>query len=424
MRALTVAKRGEVEPAQVGSCRSCGCGDLVEVLNLGSLPIAHRFLLKPDEDEEIFPLSLHFCRDCGLTQILDAIDPEILYRSYNHNFSSWKPEPHLTSEIDTIFRHGTPRTALEVGCNDGKFMIELMEAGVSNGVGIEPNPIPSEIAQGRGLNVYQEMLTPKLCDEIVESHGQFDLIVARQVLEHLWDINAFFKCVDRVLSPEGMLFIDVPDSEPGFRRGDCSIIWEEHVSYFTRSVLGDLLCRHGFAPVAYNSYDFSGGCLSLLARRSSSKDIVDDCSKPVLDLSGLVETFGDRIADYNNFLVDGLSMARRKGVLVVLYGTGCRATMAVNGLSLGSLIDYSVDDQEERQGMYLPGSRLPIYPPEKLRGEEKPVICLLAVNNENEQKVSSKCAEILGSQVTCISLLAPKDICGELKKIEGAILTV
>ncbi|MBT4769714.1 MAG: methyltransferase domain-containing protein [Rhodospirillaceae bacterium] len=417
-----MANGGGIKPVQGGSCRSCGRGDFVEILDLGNLPIAHRFLSKPDEKEELFPLALHFCRDCGLTQILNAIDPEILYRDYNHNFSSWKPEPHLTSEIDMIFSHGTPRAALEVGCNDGKFMAELMKVGVSSGVGIEPNPIPAGIAQGRGLTVYQEMLSPRLCDGIVESHGQFDLVVARQVLEHLLDIKEFFKCVDRVLSPDGMLFIDVPDFEPGFRQGDCSVIWEEHVSYFTRSVLDNLLCRYEFTSVASENFNFSGGCLSLLARRSSVKEKVGATSESTQDLSELAGTFSGRIANYQNALEGALSRARKNGISVVLYGTGCRANMLVNGLSLGHLIDYSVDDQKERQGMFLPGSRLPIHSSEKLQAEEGQVLCLLAVNNENEQKVSSKCAEMLGDRVTCISLHAPKDICQELKKIENIIL--
>lgn len=103
-----------------------------------------------------------------------------------------------------------------------------------------------------------------------------------------------------------------------------------------------------------------------------------------------------------------------------MYGVGCRACTFTNAFGLGSLIDTSVDDQVERQGLFMPGSRIPIGPPQTLNGSTAPLVCLLAVNNENEAKVTERLREIVdGRQATIISVFAPADIWQGLSQIEA-----
>ncbi len=109
------------------------------------------------------------------------------------------------------------------------------------------------------------------------------MFVARQVVEHLLDLENFLACAEIVLKPDGMIFISVPDVESGLRQGDLSLVWEEHVNYFTEPVLVDLLRRHGLAPLSIKKYDFSGGCLSVLARRGGT--VAADTQSPAAILS-------------------------------------------------------------------------------------------------------------------------------------------
>ncbi len=60
-------------------CRACSGQNLFEMIDLGSLPIAHRLLSRPDEAEKKYPFVLHCCADCGLIQICEPIDPALLY---------------------------------------------------------------------------------------------------------------------------------------------------------------------------------------------------------------------------------------------------------------------------------------------------------------------------------------------------------
>jgi len=378
------------------------------------MPIAHRLLRTRDEPEERFPFEVLACGHCGLPQIVKPIDPDILYRQFNYNFSSWKPEPHQPDELDTIGKFTKHEKVFEIGCNDGLFLTKLRERGAKVLIGVEPNPVSGKIAGERGIKVYPDMIRPALCRDAVANAGKFDLVIARQVLEHLVDFENFFECVKLALSDDGLLFIDVPDFAPGSTVGDVSVLWEEHVSYFTEPTLLALLARHGFEPVSVKKYNFSGGSLAVAARRA--KQDVAPPSAP----AGVGERFGQRAREYGARLRPILTRARANGAEIVIYGAGCRACTFTNAHELADLVEVSVDDQKERQGLFLPGTGIPIRAPEDLAAKSNPLVCLLAVNQENEANVSARLRETLKRPLHVVSIFAPSDIWSELDRLDAA----
>lgn len=391
------------------------------LIDLGEMPIAHRMLTSSNDDEEVFGMALYTCCHCGLSQIAEPIDPGILYNGFNFNFSSWKPEPHFDDELDVIFETNEPETAFEIGCNDGRFLEALRERGVTNAMGVEPNPVPGEKAKERGFHVFSEMVSTDVCERAIAANGskKFDLVVSRQVLEHVLDLDNFFACANQLLSEDGFLFIDVPDCEQGIEQGDCSIIWEEHVSYFSEAILIAAFRQYGFEPKIIRHYNFSGGTIAIIAQKSNATTLIEKTAAS--GLGGKIEAFQSQAIAYQKKLAAGLQDARRNGTKIVLYGTGCRACTVVNALKLGGLIDYAIDDQTERQELFMPGSRLPIYAPSIIKEIGAPFICLLAVNNENEMKVKAKLEQAVGTHAVSISLLGPLDINGELSAINEVI---
>jgi SAM-dependent methyltransferase len=394
------------------NCRLCHSNDLRPVIDLGQMPIAHRLLRSKNEQEERFPFEVLACGECGLPQIVKPIDPNILYRQFNYNFSSWKPEPHQPDELDTIGKFTKHESVFEIGCNDGLFMAKLRERGAKVLVGVEPNPVSGKIAAERGIKVYPDMLSPALCQDAVAHAGKFDLVIARQVLEHLVDFENFFECVKLTLKDDGLLFIDVPDFAPGSTTGDVSVLWEEHVSYFTEPTLLALLARHGFEPVSVKKYNFSGGSLAVAARRAGG------ATKAPFTAAGVGEKFGQLAREYGARLRPLLERARNNGTDIAIYGAGCRACTFTNSHGMSDLIQLSVDDQKERQGMFLPGTRIPIGSPEQLGASSAPLICLLAVNQENEAAVSDRLRESLKRPLHIVSIFAPSDIWSELDRLE------
>mgnify|MGYP003705792317 CR=1 FL=1 len=398
------------------TCRLCNGQNIQLLYDFGEKPIAHRLLDRPGEAEDFFPYALHSCRDCGLVQLMDPIDPELLYKSYNYNFTSWKPEPHRPRELELIASMGPFKSVAEIGCNDGSFLADLKELGISSPIGIEPNPVSSAIAKSRGLTVYNEMATTDLCKQIVEQHGQVDLVTSRQVIEHVLSLEEFFACIEILLKDDGILFLDMPDSQHGFSLPDCSVFWEEHVTYFTEPVVQYMLSYFGYEPITTEIYDFSGGTVAVAARRKSQTDQ----SRPVrVTENAIINTaeFSDKVQNYQSRIKSALADAQKDGAEIVLYGTGARACNLMNGLALGEFIDFAIDDQLERQGKFMPGCHLEIRSPDTLIGNDGALILLLAVNNENEEKVKGRIADLVQRQIRYVSLLGPKNIWDELDQL-------
>jgi SAM-dependent methyltransferase len=398
-------------------CRLCGQSNLATILDAGPMPLTQRLLLRADEGEERFPFVNCVCRCCGLVQIPNPVDPALLYSGYNYNFSSWKTEAHQDDELDRIFAAGKPASAIEIGCNDGKFLAELRDRGVERCIGIEPNPISSQMARDRGLPVVTAWADSELCRRIVKERGLFDFVIARQVLEHVPDINGFFECVRVLLASDGLLFVDVPDFAPALGLGDCSVMWEEHCNYFTKETLTSLLRRMGFDPFDAAHYDFAGGTVAILSRRSRSSESLPG---PAAVSGTLTDAamYAERIGEFRRRLQAALLRAKGKGLVVVLYGVGVRGCAAANILHLGGLVDIAVDDREERQGKYMPGSRLAIAASNWLAQGDDAVLCLLAVNNEYEAQVRDRISAMTSRRVEYATLCGPADIWADLARIE------
>ena len=397
------------------NCNNCGSAELVKSIDLGSMPIAHRLKSLSDEPEECFPLSLQLCKRCGLIQIAEPIDPEVLYRGYNYCFSTWKAQPHAVLQAKDLVQKTGGKAIFEVACNDGMFMELLREAGCGRVAGVEPNAVAASIARGKGFPVYEEMLTETICRKAVEEYGPFSAVVARQVVEHLPDLQNFFSCAEILLSPDGCLFIDVPDIQGHLHCGDVTFIWEEHVNYFTEDVLRYSIESRGFRILSMKRYAYSGGIMEIYAKRDSA--IQPQVPDPLI-LEKHLHLFTDRCRQVTENLKRSLSRLRSGGWKVTLYGVGCRASTLVNGLSLNSYIDYALDDQEQRRGMYMAGGHIHIRNPESINESGSPLVCLLAVNQENDQSVKVRISSLARNRIHFVSMLSPADILNEVASLD------
>ncbi len=367
--------------------------------------------------DETFLFRTIVCRSCGLMQIAEPIDPEELYRDFNYCFSGWKAQPHIAPELAMLGGATEGRSVLEIGCNDGLFLLEARKSGFGPLLGIEPNPIAAGHARTGGIEVVNEMLSVDLARSLVEKRGRFSIVVLRQVLEHLADLPGFFACLDILLEEEGILFVDVPDVERGVVVGDVTMLWEEHVNSFTEAVLEATLARFGYAVSARERYNFSGGTIAVCARKSPN-------AAPSVDLVGHIQraaSFSERVGRYQERLRGVFEQARRKGVRNVVYGAGNRACTLVNSAGLANLVDYVVDDQPEKQGLFMPGSGLSVKPSQLLAQEASPILCLLAVNNEHEEKVAARLRASTAVPPIVFTALSPSDIWAELDRVEAEL---
>ncbi|CAA7613589.1 conserved hypothetical protein [Candidatus Terasakiella magnetica] len=399
-------------------CRLCHSPFPAVIADFGHTPIAHRMLRQAGEPEELFSFVLTECPACGFVQVDVPIDPSALYGGFNFNFSSWKTEPHIETELAMIARYCVLDRVVEVGCNDGRFLDLVREQGAKAVVGIEPNPVPCRHAADRGITVVNQMLTSDLAASIAVEYGSATLVISRQVMEHVLDVHGFLRAINTMLAEGGFLFLDLPDSAPALGIGDCSFLWEEHVGYYTRDLLERLLSAHGFALKNLQTFDFSGGCIALLAQKIGPSTCE---SLPSHNETTAISGFAGRVEAYSESLHKLLIHAREKSIRVVLYGAGVRGCSVANFLKLAPLIDHVVDDQAERKGLFMPGVRLKVESLDEIMKDPGRFLILLAVNNENDARVSEKIRKLANDRALIMTICGPADIDSEIRKMNRMI---
>ncbi|MFA6189466.1 MAG: class I SAM-dependent methyltransferase [Sulfuricurvum sp.] len=361
-------------------CRLCGEKNVQLLINFGEQPIVHNLKKTVDEISKKYSFKLGHCTNCDLLQLIDCIDPNILYENY-FTLSSWKNQPHverLITVMEDITGIQKDSNILEIGCNDGSFLQKLNELNYKKLFGIEPTNDAYNAAITKLPNIHHGFFGKDTAQTLYKKNF-FDVVVTRQVLEHITDLEDFLQGINLILSDEGHLIIEVPDSNWNLEHLDYAL-WEEHVNYFTKSTLEKLLALHGFSIIHYETTLFSGKALTVFCQRN--KDIKN---------SVIASTDKEKIEKYKNEwpeFKDGL----RKFLLsqekpIVIYGCGARSSTFLNFTSIGDLIEAFIDDQPEKQNLLVPGSDIPIKPwDEKYRN----YTILLGVNTENEHKVIQK----------------------------------
>ncbi|HEY0832487.1 MAG TPA: methyltransferase domain-containing protein, partial [Azospirillum sp.] len=246
----------------------CGSAALEPVIDLGPMPVT-RVRRTPDPAADVrHPMAAVLCPRCGLLQLADPMPPEDLYVEGDAETTAHQVQDNIPDEISTILNFTDARSALEIACNHGGFLDALRRAGVERVVGIEPSRRASALAAAAGFTVHPELFDAAAADRIAAAHGRFETIVARQLLEHIGDLDGFFDAIERVIENRGFVFFEIPAVREPLLMGDLSVLWEEHVNYFVPETVRALLHHQGYEVVAERVYNRGGGSHLVVGRRT------------------------------------------------------------------------------------------------------------------------------------------------------------
>lgn len=371
-------------------CRLCQHEEVNVLIDFGQKPIVHNLLASTSNTYSKYPFRLGHCTNCGFLQILDPIDPQVLYRNY-FTISSWKNQPHverLISVIESITQLDQDCQILDIGCNDGSFLESLREKGYLKVMGIEPTQDASKKALSKSLEVHQGFFGLETASKIYKE-AYFDIVITRQVLEHIIDLDDFLIGVNFLLKDEGVFVIEVPDSMWNLDYLDYAL-WEEHVNYFTFNTLKHLLNKHSLQIIHHETTLFSGKALMVFCEKikktNSSKTIFCDHD------NAKIRKYRNSFGLYRQELLSFISKVEKP---CIVYGCGARSANFVNFMGIGDFIHGFIDDQPEKQNMFVPGYNLKVNAWHS--SDYDNYTFLLGVNTENEHKVIQKRAMFSGS---------------------------
>ncbi len=377
-------------------CRSCGDAGLAPVLFLGKTPLADRLLTEPmlSEAEPMFPLTLHFCANCGLVQIAECVEPEQLYCEDYPYYSSFSDAllRHSRDNVEELIerrRLGHNSLAVELASNDGYLLKNFIENGIPV-LGIDPAEGPAKAAEKAGVETMCVFFTESLAEELASAGRRADVIIANNVLAHVPDLNGFVAGIGVLLKEDGVVVIEVPYVKDLIDHCEFDTIYHEHLCYFSVTALQRLFARHSLSLNDVRRLPIHGGSLRLYVGHreevsSAVEALLAEERASGVDQIDYYKDFAQRVERIRESLLELLRGLKADGKRIAAYGAAAKGATLINyvGIDTG-LIDFVVDRNTHKQGRFMPGKHLPIFPCERLVSERPDYCLLLAWNFADE----------------------------------------
>lgn len=384
--------------ARRNRCRICGSRNLVKFLDLGLSPLANRFLREDQlgEPEPRFPLDVHMCEACSLVQLLEIVDPEVLFRDYIYvSGTSDTMRAHFRSFAEALlsrFDLGAGDLIVEVASNDGTFLLNFQGRGPRT-IGIEPAANIVAIARERGIDTFNEFFSPDVAARVRAEEGAARCILATNVFAHVDHLDGFVEGVRRLLDDDGFFVFENSYVRDMLARLEFDSVYHEHLSYFSVTALAELFRRHRMEIFDVEHTPVHGGSLRVFVQGESGPHQITEAPGQFLREEreqGICESapyvrFGEQVYRLKDELSDLVRELRASGKRVVAYGSSAKGNTLLNFMEFdSSVIEYVVDKSPLKQGTYTPGTHLPVRPVECLV-EDRPDYALILAWNYTEE---------------------------------------
>src|SRR5688500_9786973 len=383
------------------SCRFCGRPLRHVVVDLGVSPLANSYLRREDLDqaEPFYPLRAMLCEGCFLVQLPELSAAESIFTDYAYfssYSSSWvRHAERYAADMVERLGLGPGHQVIEIASNDGYLLRHFRDRGVPV-LGIEPARNVAAAAQDAGIPTLVQFFGRDMARELAAEGRQADLLVANNVLAHTPRLNDFVAGIGEILKPAGIATLEFPHLVRLIAENQFDTIYHEHFSYFSFTTARAVFAQHGLEIFDVEELPTHGGSLRIYARRPATGEPDGSRVQELLErerelgVSSLdyYRSFGARVEECKRDLLEFLIGARRLGKRIAGYGAPAKGNTLLNYCGVrGDFLEFTVDKSPHKQGLYLPGTRIPILPPEEL-GRARPDYVLILPWNLKQEIVS------------------------------------
>jgi SAM-dependent methyltransferase len=381
------------------ACRLCGAALAHTFVDLGLSPLCESYVAPEnlDRPETFYPLHVYVCDGCWLVQLLEYVRPEEIFSEYAY-FSSYSDSwlrhaqtyvDHITARLNLGPRH----LVVEIASNDG-YLLQYFVGRAIPVLGIDPAANVARAAEKRGVPTLVRFFGQATARELVAQGRQADLLIGNNVLAHVPDLNDFIAGLKILLRPGGTITLEFPHLQRLMEGNQFDTIYHEHFCYFSLRSATAALARHGLVLFDVEELATHGGSLRVYV--GHREDAGRGESDSVGQLRAREERLGyDRLAPYQAFaeqvretkrrLLEFLIAARRAGRRIVGYGAPGKGNTLLNYCGVRTdFLEYTVDRNPYKQGKFLPGTRIPIHAPEKIRETRPDYVLILPWNLQDE----------------------------------------
>ena len=372
-------------------CRICGSTSITEFLNLGKQPLANAVLTKEQfHNEKFYPLRLGICQECGLVQLLDIVNPEILFENYayftGNSSEEWKKHfSELAAILSKDFSLSENDLVVDIGSNDGT----LLKNFKTKILGIDPAKNIVKLAIENGVPTICDYFSPVIADKIALTQSRAKVILATNTFGHVNDLFTFMKGIQKLLTEDGIFVIEVPYFLETYKNVEFDTIYHEHLSYFLTNPLINL--AHSFKIPVFKIEKLSTHGGSLRVYMGKNREVEPSVAKiweEECDL-GLYKSrtysgFGDKINLIRENLINLVRTEYIQGKEICGYGHPAKASVLSNYCHLEKYIDYIIDTTPYKQGKFSPGTHISIVSPDYFHNKPTDYSLIFAWNYKDE----------------------------------------
>jgi SAM-dependent methyltransferase len=348
---------------ELNECLCCGSEKLKLVLDLNEQPLANSFKKTAEEDEPTFPLRLNICEACTHLQLSHAVNPDLLFKNYLYvsgtsqtlrDYFDWFAKRTLE------YFEMPPQTVLDIACNDGSQLNSFKALGLKT-YGVDP---------AENLHVLSNANHEVVCDYFKEKYvyhykmKELDIITAQNVFAHNdYPLDFLLQCKE-IMHDKSRLFIQTSQADM-IKNNEFDTIYHEHLSFFNSSSMTALAARAGLhiidiqkTPIHGNSYLF---VMSKHpgARPSVQLQLGQESEQGLQDMNTYL-AYADRAVTIVEDLKQTIEHYRGLGYVIAGYGAAAKGNTLIN---FGDIyLDYIIDDNPMKQGLFAPGSNIPVVP--------------------------------------------------------------
>ncbi len=394
-------------------CRFCN-SDLEYIFaDLGMAPLSNSYITKENlnRKENFYPLCAYICEKCFLVQLMEYESPEEIFTDYAYFSSyskSWLEHAKKYSEEVVEKLHINHNSQIiEIASNDGYLLQFFHEKNIPV-LGIEPAKNVASEAEKKGIKTINSFFGKKLALELRNKGIVADLLIGNNVLAHVPDINDFVEGLGILLDSDGYITMEFPHLLQLIKNKQFDTIYHEHFSYFSLNTVNRIFESKGLKIVDVEALETHGGSIRIYAKhaksfnsaRTQNVDIIlnEEIDFGLLDSEKYME-FNEDVKKLKRSILEFLIEIKDNNKTIVAYGAPAKGNTLLNYCGIrNDFIDYTVDLSLQKQGLFLPGSHIPIYSPDEIYKTKPDYILILPWNIKDEIILQMKSVKEWGAK--------------------------
>ena len=373
------------------TCRLCGGRDLQLVMSLAPAPIVDAYVPaeRLGQVQERYPLDLFLCCSCGHSQLLDVVDPQVLYGEYLYETtSSLGLVDHFQKYADQVLDQTNPAPGslvVDIGSNDGTLLRSFQRRGMKV-LGVDPAHDIARRATESGIETLPLFFNTKLAPEIKADYGPAAVVTVNNLFANVDDLAGLTDGIRQLLAPDGVFSLESFYLVDLIQNMVFDFIYHEHLNCFTVSPLDSFFRRSGMELISVERVPTKGGSLRATVQVAGGpREVSPSVAKLValekrigVQRPEIFQSFNARIESIKEQVAGLLRELREQGNSIAGYGASATTTTLIYELGLGDLMGFIVDDNPSRQHLFSPGYHIPVLPAEAIYEQKPDYVVLLA----------------------------------------------